>query len=48
MAKKTPTFAIAKSDVKRLSRSEQRRLMDQGMIVDTKAEAAKVEAEKTK
>lgn len=44
MAKKNdPAFAIAKSDAKKLSRSEQRRMLDQGFIVDTKAEAAKVE-----
>ena len=43
MAKKNLPFAIAESDVKKLSRSEQRRMHDLGYVVASKAEAAKAE-----
>ena len=45
MTKKTPAFAIAKSDLEKLTRSEQRRFVDLGMVVDTKIEAKAVQAE---
>jgi len=42
MTKNTPAFAIAKSDLDKLTRSEQRRFVDLGMVVDTKTEAKAV------
>jgi len=47
MAKRAVPFSIAESDLKKLPRSEQRRMSDLGYVVATKAEAneaAKAEA----
>ena len=44
MAKKAKAYSIAEADLKKLPRSEQRRLSDLGYVVATKAEAAKAEA----
>lgn len=48
MAKNAAPFSIAESDLKKLPRSEQRRLTELGYVVATKAEAAKVSEDKAK